>query len=135
MGEEVQATIEAAPVRGVMQQLRESGVRLSIDDFGTGYSSLSYLSALPIDEVKIDRSFINGVEFTPALQSIVRSTVTMAHELGLIVVAEGIETKESLKFLRENHCDRAQGYLISKPLQEDQFASFLRRARLNEPAA
>jgi diguanylate cyclase (GGDEF)-like protein len=98
-----------------LTRLREMGVRVSVDDFGTGYSSLSYLQRLPIDEVKIDRSFIERVAHDRATESIVASVVQLAHALGLEVVAEGVETQEQLDVLVRVGCDLAQGYLLGRP--------------------
>jgi EAL domain-containing protein (putative c-di-GMP-specific phosphodiesterase class I) len=99
-------------IRWVITRLRESGIMTSVDDFGTGYSSLSYLSDFPIQEVKIDRSFVNGMAEGTRDHSIVRSTIAMAHELGLTVVAEGVETKDQLEMLHADRCDRAQGFMM-----------------------
>lgn len=104
-----------------MMQIYEKGISISIDDFGTGYSSLSYLSDLPVSELKIDRSFIQGMREKAKNKSIVRSTIEMGHELGLIVVAEGVESETQLETLRALGCDRVQGYLIAKPMAEEQF--------------
>jgi EAL domain-containing protein (putative c-di-GMP-specific phosphodiesterase class I) len=112
-----------------LQQLRRLGVRVAIDDFGTGYSSLSYLSEFPIEEVKIDRSFINSMVEKPRDRSIVRSTIAMAHELGLVVVAEGVETETQLEMLRSDGCDRIQGYLIAKPMSGSALTKFLGRRK------
>src|SRR5690606_41826554 len=105
-------------------RLRESGLALSIDDFGTGFSSLAYLNDLPVDEVKIDRSFIAGLPGKQRNRSIVRATIAMAHELGLAVVAEGVDDEAVMRILREDRCDRAQGFLIAEPLPEAQFLEF-----------
>jgi diguanylate cyclase (GGDEF)-like protein len=106
------------PVRAmqVLNQLDELGVQLSIDDFGTGYSSLAYLKNLPVDEVKIDRSFILDMDKDPRSLAIVRAMIDLGHQLDLHVVAEGIETKESLDIMATCGCDAIQGYYISKPL-------------------
>ena len=111
-------TVMADPVRAtaVLGGLRELGVGLSLDDFGTGYSSLSYLKRLPLDEVKIDRSFVAGMADDDNDAVIVRSTIDLARNLGLRVVAEGVETAEVMDALRELRCDVAQGYHISRPL-------------------
>ncbi len=92
------------------------GVSLSIDDFGTGYSSLSHLARMPVHEVKIDRSFVQGLESDPEFASVVRSAIDMGHGLGLKVVAEGIETEAAAARLRDFGCDVAQGYLYAKPM-------------------
>lgn len=109
-------------------RLRALGVRLAIDDFGTGYSSLAYLKHLPVDVVKIDRTFIceldGGEEGGDA--AIVRAIIAMAHSLGLEVVAEGVEEQAQLEFLRRHACDEIQGYLISRPVAAEAFAGLLR---------
>jgi EAL domain-containing protein (putative c-di-GMP-specific phosphodiesterase class I)/DNA-binding NarL/FixJ family response regulator len=99
--------------------MRSSGIKIAIDDFGTGYSSLSYLRQLPIDSLKIDRSFISHVDTNTSDQTIVEAILTMAHSLGFIVVAEGVETEGQLEVLRRQRCDLAQGYLFSRPLSAD----------------
>ncbi len=100
----------------MLNRLSEHGFKLSIDDFGTGYSSLAYLKRLPVDELKIDKSFVMGMESAGDDALIVRSTIDLAHNLGLTVVAEGVETQAILGHLRSLSCDEAQGYAISKPL-------------------
>lgn len=102
-----------------MCQLRALGMRLSVDDFGTGYSSLSRLSTLPIDEVKVDQSFIAALNSGDAGRTIVQATVAMARGLGLRVVAEGVETSRQLDFLTLVECDAAQGYLLGRPMGPD----------------
>jgi EAL domain-containing protein (putative c-di-GMP-specific phosphodiesterase class I) len=106
---------DARRSQATLQQLHDLGVRLSIDDFGTGYSSLAYLKQLNVDELKIDRSFVLGMERDAGNAKIVRSTIDLGHNLGLRVVAEGIESERAWCLLREWGCDEAQGYLIGKP--------------------
>ncbi len=118
-----------------MQLLRIAGIRFAIDDFGTGYSSLSQLSRLPVDELKIDRSFIVHAHERRDDATIVRSTIELAHSMGLKVVAEGIETAQGWNLLRRLGCDFAQGYLISKPLNPEEAAAFMRRANQVLPAS
>jgi EAL domain-containing protein (putative c-di-GMP-specific phosphodiesterase class I) len=107
-----------------LQHLHEMGVRLAIDDFGTGYSSLAYLKRLPVDELKIDKSFVMQMDRDSDDAKIVRSTVDLAHNLGLSVVAEGVETPSHWRVLRGLGCDYAQGYLIARPLSVAQFATW-----------
>jgi len=99
-----------------LAELKRMGVTLSIDDFGTGYSSLSYLARLPIDEIKIDRSFLEAIPEDENSCSLVTTIIVMAHHLGLTVVAEGVERSEQVEFLMENSCQKLQGYYFSKPL-------------------
>jgi diguanylate cyclase (GGDEF)-like protein/PAS domain S-box-containing protein len=108
------------------QQLRDLGVKLAIDDFGTGYSSLSYLKRIPVDYVKIDQAFIRGLGEGGEDAAITRAIIAMAHGLSLKVVAEGVETPEQLAFLRAEHCDEVQGYLISRPVEANSLARLLR---------
>jgi diguanylate cyclase (GGDEF)-like protein len=111
-----------------MELLRVAGVRFAIDDFGTGYSSLSQLRKLPVDELKIDRSFVSRAHLDADDASIVSSTIELGHNLGLKVVAEGVEVAETLLMLRKLGCDYAQGYLISKPMPADEVAAYVREA-------
>ncbi len=111
---------------GMLERLRALGVELSIDDFGTGYSSLSYLHRLPIDTLKIDRSFVSRIGENNDNKEVVRTIVMLAHILGKGVVAEGVETKEQLQHLRELKCDSAQGYLFSKPVDPDDALELIR---------
>ncbi|MFO1321695.1 MAG: EAL domain-containing protein [Burkholderiales bacterium] len=109
----------------LLKAIRGLGVRLSIDDFGTGYSSLSYLRRLPLDELKIDRSFLQGVPAEKDSTAIVRAVIAMAHEMNLKVVAEGVESTAQLEYLRAHKCDEYQGYLCSRPVPPEQFALML----------
>ena len=108
-----------------LDELKASGVALSIDDFGTGYSSLSYLKRFPIDELKIDRSFVSGVERDSNSAAIVTAIIAMAHSLGFEVVAEGVESERELDFLRGLGCEVCQGYLYSRPLPVAGFGALL----------
>jgi diguanylate cyclase (GGDEF)-like protein/PAS domain S-box-containing protein len=108
-----------------LRALRHLGVKLVLDDFGTGYSSLSYLKHLPLDTIKIDRSFVAELTDDDANLPIVRAVISLAHGLGIDVVAEGVETAEQLAWLRELDCDRGQGYLYARPLPADQLARLL----------
>ncbi|HEX3949552.1 MAG TPA: EAL domain-containing protein [Steroidobacteraceae bacterium] len=102
------------------------GVGLSIDDFGTGYSSLSHLARMPVDEMKIDRSFVQSLESDPEFATVVRSAIDMGHGLGLKVVAEGIETSSAANTLREFGCDIAQGYFYARPMPLDAFTAWMK---------
>ncbi|PKL02586.1 MAG: hypothetical protein CVV55_03675, partial [Synergistetes bacterium HGW-Synergistetes-2] len=108
----------------VLSGMKDLGMTVYVDDFGTGYSSLNYLKRLPIDVLKIDKSFIDGVLEDPNDAAITRAVVGIARSLGLRVVAEGVETPEQLDFLRRNGCDEIQGYLLSRPLPPDAFEKF-----------
>jgi EAL domain-containing protein (putative c-di-GMP-specific phosphodiesterase class I) len=99
-----------------MQALDSLGYKISIDDFGTGYSSLEYLKRFPVDSLKIDRTFINGIDTDPDNAAIVRAAISMAHSMGLKVVAEGVETEEQLLYLHKLRCDLIQGYLLGRPM-------------------
>jgi diguanylate cyclase (GGDEF)-like protein/PAS domain S-box-containing protein len=110
-----------------LRELRQLGVSLSIDDFGTGYSSLNYLHTLPIDSLKVDRSFVQRLGEDAESDEIVRTIVMLGHALGKAVFAEGIETESQLRRLRELKCDNAQGYLFSAPLQSELAANFILR--------
>src|SRR5262249_14149196 len=100
---------------GALRALKDLGIRLSIDDFGTGGSSLTYLRQFPFDELKIDSSFVEGLGRSAADDAIVAATIDMAHALGMVVAAEGVETQAQLDRLRALGCDRAQGFLLSQP--------------------
>lgn len=113
----------------IVTRLSDMGIRLSVDDFGTGYSSLSYLKRLPVQQLKIDRSFVSDMEKDNDDATIVRSTIDLAHNLGLQTVAEGVENSATLDSLLEMDCDQAQGYLISRPLPPEDFHNFLRSSQ------
>jgi diguanylate cyclase (GGDEF)-like protein len=130
-----ESTILADPfrVRHVLDRLNEMGLRLAIDDFGTGYSSLAYLKRLPVQTIKIDRSFVMDMLENDSDAAIVRSTVDLARNLGLRVVAEGVETQEMWDALREQGCTLAQGYLISKPAPAEELAGLLEKRAARRP--
>ena len=109
----------------IMNEIRDAGIRIAIDDFGTGFSSLSYLQRLPIDTLKIDRSFISRIPTNTSDMKLVRSIISIGKELDLEVVAEGVETREQLEFLRSIGCDQVQGFLYSRPLVADDFEKFV----------
>ncbi len=109
----------------VLRALHELGVRIAVDDFGTGYSSLAYLRRLPVDEVKIDKSFVLGLASDLGDLAVVRAIVDLGHSLGLGVVAEGVEQDATRDQLVEMGCDVAQGFLISRPLAPDRFDAWL----------
>jgi diguanylate cyclase (GGDEF)-like protein/PAS domain S-box-containing protein len=126
--EVTESSMLANPTRAkaVLGELSELGIRLSIDDFGTGYSSLAYLRELPVDEIKIDRSFVIAMGAEAGDAVIVRSTVDLGRNLGLEVVAEGVETIEHWEKLRELGCTTAQGYFLSRPVPADELCDWLR---------
>jgi EAL domain-containing protein (putative c-di-GMP-specific phosphodiesterase class I) len=113
-------------VISIMLDLRAIGVRFSIDDFGTGYSSLTYLKRLPLDEIKIDKSFVTDLMNDPGDRAIIRSILILAKSLNLDVTAEGIELPEQRDFLVQEGCDTFQGYLYGKPSAIDSFNSFIK---------
>ncbi len=113
-----------------LNQLRELGVKLAIDDFGTGYSSLSYLKRLPVDYLKIDRTFVRDLTEDGEDAAITRAIIAMAHSLELKVVAEGVEEQQQLDFLKSQGCDEIQGFLISRPIEAIHFASLLREQEM-----
>jgi diguanylate cyclase len=110
-----------------LQALRRTGVTIAIDDFGTGYSSLSYLQRLPVDIVKIDRSFVSEVASGARAAAFVRAILQLCRTIELRTVAEGVETPEQAAALRRLHCDLAQGYFFAHPLEPDQIEARLLR--------
>jgi diguanylate cyclase (GGDEF)-like protein len=135
-----ESTLLADPfrVRDVLNRLNEMGLRLAIDDFGTGYSSLAYLKRLPVQTIKIDRSFVMAMDESRSDATIVRSTIDLGRNLGLDVVAEGVETQEAWDALRRHGCTLAQGYFISRPVPAEELEGLLRERGASagsEPAA
>jgi EAL domain-containing protein (putative c-di-GMP-specific phosphodiesterase class I) len=113
----------------VLNAIRDMGVRVSIDDFGTGFSSLSYLARLPVDTIKIDRSFVVEMNANTQGLQIVSAIIQLAHRLGLQVVAEGVETEDQSRMLRLLRCHQMQGYWVSKPLPAAEFEDRFLRMR------
>ncbi len=116
---------DAEQAIATLDRLKAIGVHISVDDFGTGYSSLSYLKRIPLDWVKVDRSFVQDITADPSDASITRAVITMAHNLQLKVIAEGVETEGQLGLLIANKCDAIQGYYFSKPLPAEELVAFL----------
>ncbi|GAA3912463.1 sensor domain-containing protein [Litoribacillus peritrichatus] len=116
--ENIEVTIET------LKELKSLGIHLAIDDFGTGYSSLSYLKRFSIDKLKIDKSFVDDILTDEGGAAIATSTIALAHQMGLKVIAEGVETQQQSDFLKEYYCDEAQGYLYSRPLTKEQAEAF-----------
>lgn len=110
-----------------IEEILKMGVKFAIDDFGTGYSSLGQLSEISIGNLKIDRSFINGIEDNPNKRKIIKAVISMARSLNIELTAEGVETEEQLNFLKENRCDMVQGFLLSRPLLPEEIEKILVR--------
>ncbi|HYD33199.1 MAG TPA: EAL domain-containing protein, partial [Methylophilaceae bacterium] len=114
-----------ANVTDQLLKFRDAGVQVAIDDFGTGYSSLSYLNKLDIDYLKIDQSFTRNLKAGSSDMALSEAIIVMAHKLGLMVIAEGVETAEQRDLLRQAGCDYAQGYLFSRPVPATSFEQWL----------
>jgi EAL domain-containing protein (putative c-di-GMP-specific phosphodiesterase class I) len=115
--------------------LKGLGVSIAIDDFGTGYSSLGYLRQFPVDQLKIDRSFIHGMADSPESTVLIHTMVALAHALGLGTVAEGIEESSQLQALRDQGCQRGQGYLVSRPVEAGAILALIDGAASQHPVA
>ena len=116
-------------VGSILGEIKQTGSLLSLDDFGTGYSSFSYLHQYPFDVLKVDRSFVSRMATNPRNRGIVRAIVGLAHDLGMEVVAEGIEKDDEADALRKLGCEYGQGYRFSKPLSADDATAFLQRPK------
>ena len=114
----------------LLQRLHAEGIALAFDDFGTGYASLSSLTRFPLRRVKIDRSFVRKITESAQDAAIVRSLIAMAHNLGLSVTAEGVETTAQAAFLTAENCEEAQGFLYAKPVRAAEFEQYLRTGHL-----
>jgi len=119
---------DPASARSILRRIKGLGALIAMDDFGTGYSSLSYLQSFPFDKIKIDRSFIVGLDGNPQVGAIIRAVIGLAHGLHLPVIAEGVETKDQLAFLKREGCDDMQGYLIGRPEPIEHYAREVGRA-------
>jgi EAL domain-containing protein (putative c-di-GMP-specific phosphodiesterase class I) len=114
----------------ILNKLKDMGLKISIDDFGTGFSSLNYIMKFAADILKIDRSFISNLLVSSTNTAITIAIINMAHSLNLKVIAEGVETEEQLKFLKEQNCNEIQGYLFSKPVPPEEFEKMLKEGRM-----
>jgi diguanylate cyclase (GGDEF)-like protein len=123
---------DAQLVQAALEELHAAGVSISLDDFGTGYASLTHLRDFPIDTLKIDRSFVHGLKEKPQNASIIRGIIDLAHNLGIQVVAEGVETEDQYEFLRAAGCDNAQGYLFGKPVPAREAQGYLLPLQQND---
>jgi EAL domain-containing protein (putative c-di-GMP-specific phosphodiesterase class I) len=126
---------DAPQLVAMLDELTNLGVQISVDDFGTGYSSLSYLKRFPVDRLKIDRSFVEHIASDADDATLVRTIIALGHNLGMKVVAEGVESDEQLRFLRSNLCDEAQGFLMGRPVSSRHLRRiFATRSKLDPPA-
>lgn len=128
-----ESMMQGEQARGTLARLRENGIQIAIDDFGTGYSSLAYLRKLPVNVLKVDRTFLSGIPDDERDMAIVRTILAMARNLGLSVVAEGVETAAQLEFLRESGCEEVQGFLLAKPASAESLVGMLKTGHANEP--
>lgn len=108
----------------ILNEMKKLGHKIYLDDFGTGYSSLNYLAKLPVDSIKIDKSFIDDIEEKESSKVLVKAIISMAHSMNIFTIAEGVENNEQLRFLKEINCNKIQGYIYSKPLPLSQLVEF-----------
>ncbi|HUK99650.1 MAG TPA: EAL domain-containing protein, partial [Nitrospirota bacterium] len=136
---EITESVAVVDIDGTINRLHElakKGIRIAIDDFGTGYASLSRLKRLPFQRLKIDQSFVKDIALDPDDRAIVGAVTSMAHQMKLSVVAEGVETAEQLSCLTETQCDEAQGYFFNRPLPLEEFTELMaERKHLSETVA
>jgi len=123
---------QAEEALAILHQLKQLGVQLAIDDFGTGYSSLSYLKRLPLDILKIDKSFIRGLPDDPHDAAIARAIIALGRSMQLTIIAEGVENQAQQRFLAAEGCEQIQGYIVSLPLPPDEFAATFLRIALSD---
>jgi EAL domain-containing protein (putative c-di-GMP-specific phosphodiesterase class I) len=123
----------AGAIRSLTRLRNDLGLKISIDDFGIGYSSLAYLRRLPVDEIKIDRAFVKDMVTSAEDTAIVKTVIDLGHNLGLRVVAEGVEDRETLELLATLRCDQAQGYFISRPISAVDLAVWAKSAQSSTP--
>ena len=116
-----------------LRALKQMGVHISLDDFGTGYSNLSYLSRFPFDRIKIDKSFVRALGTDPSALPIVQAIIAMGRSLNLVVTAEGVETEQQLRILRDQQCDEMQGFLLGRPIPSRNVCEYLDPCGLNMP--
>jgi diguanylate cyclase (GGDEF)-like protein/PAS domain S-box-containing protein len=117
----------------ILRRLKQIGVMLSLDDFGTGFSSLTYLTRFPMDTLKIDASFVQGIGSDESSMTVINSVIELAHRMRMHAVAEGVETVEQLQYMKEQGCDAIQGYYFSRPVPADEFAKLLRKGTISRP--
>ncbi|MGI4895146.1 MAG: EAL domain-containing protein, partial [Janthinobacterium lividum] len=125
--------VDPERARFILQGLRDQGIRIAVDDYGTGYSSLAYLRQLPIDDLKLDKSFLTDLAADPRALAIVQSTIVLAHSLGLRLVAEGVEDEDTRRELAAAGCDVLQGWYYARALPPTELDNWLHRHRTNDP--
>jgi diguanylate cyclase len=114
---------------GILRRLRDAGVHITLDDFGTGYSSLNHVRSFPFEKLKIDKSFVQNMGADPKALSLIRTILALAANVGLTVVAEGVETPQQLEILRALQCGEVQGFLLGAPIPAEQVGEYINRGR------